>query len=203
MRVLLDNAALARSPALLSQVLRSLRDDAKFLRDSYPNFDAWLFRKVVPGIVTGERTVIVEMRADEVAGFMILKHNSSEKKLCTLRVRPHYECRGMGVRLFDMAFDILNTERPLLSVSEKAMPKFETLFRHFGFKQEAIYENRYLPKMRELSYNGVLDGLVASLETPQGSSISPLERRTAPAVARTKVVDSALRSKDYQRFLVA
>lgn len=166
MRIVLDQSLFVGNPALLSQALTLLREDAAFLRGSYPNFDSWLVNKVVPGIENGDRTLLIEMRANEVAGFMILKHNLSEKKLCTLRVRPQYESRGMGVRLFDTAFEILKTERPLLSVSEKAMPKFETLFKYFGFSREAIYQDRYLPRVRELSYNGLLDGLEAKLEAP-------------------------------------
>lgn len=183
MRILLNNSVFVENPALLSHALTLLREDAEFLRGSYPNFDSWLFDKVVPGIVNGERTVLIEMRADEVAGFMILKHSPSEKKLCTLRVRPQYESRGMGVRLFDTAFEILETERPLLSVSEKAMPKFEPLFRHFGFSQEAIYEDRYLPRMRELAYNGLLDRLQTKLQVPTCPSRISLPRSRSPFIA--------------------
>lgn len=157
MRILLNQSVFAENPTELNRALTFLREDAAFLRGSYPNFDSWLFEKVVPGVVSGERTVIIEVRATEMAGFMILKHSHLEKKLCTLRVRPQYESRGMGVRLFNAAFEILETEFPLLSVSEKAMPKFEPLFEYFGFSQEATYEDRYLPRVRELSYNGLLD----------------------------------------------
>lgn len=176
MRILLDHSVCAGNPALLSQVLTLLREDVTFLRGSYPNFDSWLFDKVIPGIANGERTVLIEMRVNEVAGLMILKHSASETKLCTLRVRPQYECRGMGVRLFETAFEVLKTERPLLSVSEKSMPKFVTLFRHFGFSQEAIYEDRYLPRVRELSYNGLLDVLETKQEMPIGPIRMELKR---------------------------
>lgn len=157
MRILLNKSISVENSAHLSKVIALLREDAEFLRGSYPDFDSWLYDKVVPGILSGERTVLVEVRTDVVAAFMILKHSPSEKKLCTLRVRPQYENRGMGVRLFNTAFEILKTERPLLSVSEKAMPKFESLFKYFGFSREAIYENRYLPSVCEHSYNGLLD----------------------------------------------
>jgi len=163
MRILLNQSVFAEDPAELNRALMLLREDAAFLRGSYPSFDSWLFDKVVPGVVCGERTVLIEVRAMEVAGFMILKHSKLEKKLCTLRVRPQYESRGMGVRLFNAAFEILDTEFPLLSVSEKAMPKFEPLFKYFGFSQEATYEDRYLPRVRELSYNGLLDGQESAL----------------------------------------
>jgi hypothetical protein len=72
-------------------------------------------------------------------------------------VRPDFESKGIGVRLFEAAFDILGTERPLLSVSESSQPKFSRLFAHFGFAQEAVYEGRYLPSVQEIAYNGLLD----------------------------------------------
>lgn len=157
MRIHLNSHELVRNPDLLSQVKKLLCDDILFLRESYPNFENWLYGKVLPGIETGERSILIETRSNEVAAFMILKHDSYEKKLCTLRVRPAYESRGMGVRLFDRAFEILKTERPLLSVSENSFSKFEPLFKHFGFSHEATYQDRYIRNLCEHSYNGLLE----------------------------------------------
>lgn len=157
MTLLLTQDNLERDPHLLGEALRVITQDAEFLRASYPQFDRWLACKVLPGLFAGERTVLIEERESNAVGLMILKHTDNEKKLCTLRVRPHFECRGLGIRLFQIAFEILGTERPLLSVSEASMPKFERLFQHFGFAQEAIYEERYLPKIDEFSFNGLLD----------------------------------------------
>lgn len=137
--------------------VRSISDDMAFLRESYPGFDRWLLGKVIPGIYAGERTAVVELRDSAVAGLLIVKHSDTEKKLCTLRVRPDFESRGLGVRLFETAFDLLGTERPLLSVSQPSMPKFLRLFAHFGFSKEAVYGGRYLPNVDELSYNGYLE----------------------------------------------
>ena len=80
MRILLNQSVFVEDPAELNRVLMLLREDAAFLRGSYPDFDSWLFDKVVPGVVSGERTVLIEMRATEVAGFMILKHSYLEKE---------------------------------------------------------------------------------------------------------------------------
>ena len=145
----------------MMQFVRAISDDVAFLRDSYPGFDEWLLSKVIPGIYAGERTAVVEMRGSAVAGLLIVKHSDGEKKLCTLRVRPNFECRGLGVRLFETAFDLLGTDRPLLSVSEPSMPKFLRLFMHFGFSKEAVYGGRYLPHVNELSYNGHLEPVQA------------------------------------------
>lgn len=157
MSLLLTKASLTASPWLLEEAMKIVSQDAEFLRSSYPQFDKWFASKVLPGIQAGERTLLVEVRNSGAVGLLILKHTETEKKLCTLRVRPHYESRGLGVRLFHTAFELLGTERPLLSVSEPSSIKFERLFKYFGFAQEAIYEGRYLPMVYELAYNGLLD----------------------------------------------
>jgi hypothetical protein len=152
----LNRASLLASPDLLDVFFRLVREDVQFLRGTYPGFDKWLTNKVIPGISKGERTVLIEERDSRPVGLLIVKHTSNERKLCTLRVRPEYEYRGMGVRLFKTAFELLETTRPLLSVSEVALPKFGRIFDYFGFGCEATYKGLYLPYVQELSYNGLL-----------------------------------------------
>ena len=156
MKLKLDQASLMANPELLEAFLRLIQEDIRFLRGSYPYFDEWLSTKVLPGLASGERTIVVEERQGRAAGLVILKHTHAERKLCTLRVRPEFEFRGLGVRLFGMAFEVLQTRRPLLSVSEVALPKFSKLFHHFGFACEAAYRGLYVPRVHELAYNGLL-----------------------------------------------
>jgi GNAT superfamily N-acetyltransferase len=157
MSLLLTKTSLAAAPWLMEGMLRVVSQDADFLRSSYPQFDLWFASKVLPGIYAGERTVLIEERGFSPVGLLILKHTAVERKLCTLRVRPHFESKGLGVRLFETAFELLGTERPLLSVSQPVEPKFQRLFTYFGFAKEAVYQGRYLPMVNELAYNGVLD----------------------------------------------
>ncbi|HDR8971458.1 GNAT family N-acetyltransferase [Burkholderia vietnamiensis] len=157
MSYLITKASLEQSPWLLDEALRLASEDVEFLRFSYPQFDHWFATKVIPGIHDGERTLLLERRGTVTVGILIVKHTAVEKKVCTLRVRPDFESKGLGVRLFQTAFHLLETEQPLLSVSALAAPKFERLFRYFGFAQEAVYQGRYLPHVDEYSYNGLLD----------------------------------------------
>ncbi|WP_247317507.1 GNAT family N-acetyltransferase [Ralstonia pseudosolanacearum] len=151
MSYLLTKASLEQSPWLLDEVLGLASEDVEFLRFSYPQFENWFATKVIPGILEGERTLLLERRGSVTAGLLILKHTAIEKKLCTLRIRPDFESMGLGVRLFQTAFHLLQTEQPLLSVSALAAPKFERLFKYFGFAQEAVYQGRYLPNVDEYS----------------------------------------------------
>lgn len=152
-----DALSCAREPDALKLGLEMLAADFEYLRGSYPEFEHWFLNQVIPGLLLGERTIFIEQRNSVVAGVVILKHTADEKKLCTLRVRPEYECLGLGVRLFEKAFEVLETEKPLLSVSEIAYPKFLRLFDHFNFSHRASYADMYLPRVSELSFNGVLE----------------------------------------------
>lgn len=156
-RLILSKDTIRNNPELLSQFLRAIAEDKAFLKSSYPRFDSWVENKVIPGIGAGFRTVVLEKRLDNTSGLLILKHTDSEKKICTLRIRPDFEKRGLGVRLFELAFDILQTNKPLLSVSENTKPKFGRLFKYFGFSEEASYLGLYVPFREEHAFNGVLE----------------------------------------------
>lgn len=156
MKLILDKDSVRVAPESLGVLVGLATSDFAFLRENYPSFDSWLQQKVLPGITLGERTVLLEMREGRLIGLAILKHSRTESKLCTLRVRPEFECRGLGVRLFESAFEILETTRPLLSVSDLSLPKFSRLFDHFGFACEAAYQGLYTPRITEFAFNGLL-----------------------------------------------
>jgi ribosomal protein S18 acetylase RimI-like enzyme len=157
MRMLLSRDTAIADPKLTSELMSVLDRESAFFRASYPSFDQWILQKVLPGISAGERTVIIEKRFNVAVALLIVKHTQVEQKICTLRVNPQYESKGLGVRLFEEAFEILQTSKPLLSVSETSKSKFTKLFKYFGFTEEAKYQGLYLPNANEYSYNGILN----------------------------------------------
>jgi hypothetical protein len=156
MRLVIDRQSAAGDPLLVKSLGVLIRDDIAFLSASYPRFNHWFVTRVLPGVISGERTVCLELIDGKIAALMILKHAQREKKICTLRVRPEFENSGLGIRLFKEAFELLDTGLPLLSVSDKALPKFERVFQYFGFHNEGIYKGIYLPNSVEHSFNGLL-----------------------------------------------
>jgi hypothetical protein len=184
MRLVLEKTSFEASPDSMNLLIGLAAADFAFLRENYPSFDFWFQRKVLPGIAAGERTVLVEIREGRLIGLAILKHSAGEKKLCTLRVRPEFECRGLGVRMFESAFEILGTARPLLSVSDLSLPKFTRLFDHFGFSCEAAYRGLYTPRTTEFSFNGLL------VEEPRASG--PQHRGAASVTLEAREPGSQL-----------
>lgn len=190
MKIRIDSHSHIRDPYLLMQALKLLTDDIAYLRGSYPNFDEWFFHKVVPGVISGERSIFIEQRNSSIAGILILKHTLEEKKLCTLRVRPGYESLGLGVRLFETAFEVLGTEKPLLSVSEETHPKFARLFDHFNFTQHETYLGKYLPLRKEFAFNGVLETRQTSLEQMLKTGLPFVPANSSNAVHKSKKINA-------------
>ena len=143
-------------PRLLPLCVDAISHNYSFFSSVYPGFASWFNDRVLPGILVGERTVVLEQRSGNVAGFLIVKHTANERKLCTLRVLEELQKRGLGIRLFEIAFEILETEKPLLSVADLNLAAFRRIFRYFDFRSEATYRNLYRPNSMEYSFNGTL-----------------------------------------------
>ncbi|MGH8625442.1 MAG: hypothetical protein ACREYC_09260 [Gammaproteobacteria bacterium] len=163
--LLLNSALVATDPQSLSLCRSLLQQDMGFFVSVYPKFEEWFDRKVVPGLILGQRTILIELRQEHVAGFLIVKDSPLEKKICTLRVREEFQDRGLGVRLFKRAFELLKTEEPLLSASQHQLPRFTRIFDYFGFRIEREYIGLYRPLISEFSFNGLLKYSGSSAES--------------------------------------
>ncbi|TGX55233.1 GNAT family N-acetyltransferase [Sphingomonas gei] len=140
------------------------------LSDDYPGIDCWFRRKVVPGLRSGTRFLLPVERDGRLVGLGIAKNELDERKICTVRVSPHYSGRGVGVRLFDGLLKWLDDDRPHLTVSATKLPVFERIFDHYGFDVTSAHEGLYTPRAVELGYNEALFSsiapMVASHEKP-------------------------------------
>lgn len=121
----------------------------------YPGFAHWYQTKVKPGLISGQRKVLVRAARGRLAGLAVLKI-AEERKLCCLRVLPEFQGSGVGVRLFKDAFEELGTEHPLLSVADERLPIFDRVFDYFGFQIGGEYMDMYRTNSKEYSFNGTL-----------------------------------------------
>lgn len=126
------------------------------LQQSYPDFKNWYFNKVVNGVIDGSRSFVIELRDGKMAGVAILKDADGEKKICTISVANEFKSKGLGFRLFEKSMRLLDTDKPLASVSESRLPEFEKIFQYLGYEYSAEYHGLYLPQKSEFSFNGVL-----------------------------------------------
>ncbi|MET2530387.1 GNAT family N-acetyltransferase [Ralstonia pseudosolanacearum] len=154
---MVDRDTLIRDPEGYHRALAVIKDQLGMISGFYPEFDGWFSSKVLPGLKKGERSILLEHTAGRLSGIAIVKSNASERKLCCLRVLPPYQGSGVGLRLFERAFDVLETRAPLLSVAEEQVANFDRIFKHYGFELAKEYRGLYRPKKTEFSFNGLLD----------------------------------------------
>jgi ribosomal protein S18 acetylase RimI-like enzyme len=119
----------------------------------YPNFNYWFYNKVIPDVLQDKRKILLEIRNNEIAGIAIIKNTSEEKKLCTLRVTSKYQNKGIGLKLFERAFEELNTSKPFLTVSEEKYKEFEKIFKYYGFELTNKIKDYYRKGKSELFFN--------------------------------------------------
>lgn len=154
---LLDKNAWIRNPEISRGVIQEVWARISDLTDQYPDFSPWFQHKVVPGISAGDRSLIAEYRNGVIAGLAIIKDTDEEQKLCCLRVMADFHATGLGIRLFEKSFELLNNDKPLLSISDVRLPEFARVCNYFGFKLNQELRHFYRPGHTEYVFNGTLD----------------------------------------------
>lgn len=122
------------------------------LSNMYPNIDEWFKQKVIPNIGISRKIVYIE-KYDKIIAIGIAKDDGIEKKLCTIRISPEYNGKGYGLKLMDHLMEWLNTEKPLVTVSDYNLPVFDKIFNHYGFEYTKTINGLYVPDTSEHFFN--------------------------------------------------
>ena len=138
---------------VFSITVEKLYNELKEAAIFYPNFKYWFYSKVITDILEDKRRILLEIRNNEIAGIAIVKNTPEEKKLCTLRVTNKYQNKGIGLKLFERAFEELNTSKPFLTVSEEKYKEFEKIFKYYGFELTNRVKDYYRKGKSELFFN--------------------------------------------------
>ena len=144
-------------------IYQLLRD----LESTYPDFYNWYNEKVIMDLKAhkNNRSILFAVSLVNVngkiekrlTGIAIIKSNNKEKKICTFRVFPKYQKQGVGAALLKMCFFYLETERPLISISAKAVEAFSTFINKYKWTLCQILPDDYKKGFTEFVFNGFLD----------------------------------------------
>ncbi|AHG78679.1 Acetyltransferase, GNAT [Mannheimia varigena USDA-ARS-USMARC-1388] len=161
------------NPDILQECFRVL--SLKYLKDNsiiqekiqeflpvYPNISIWyekVIREINEDSSRREMFIVLSNESNElsISGLMILKNHLDEKKICTLRVKDSHQGKGIGTKLFEYAFEYLNTKVPLITVPEESVDIFSRIFDKYGFKQTESRSNLYREGKVEYIYNGYFE----------------------------------------------
>lgn len=131
-------------------------DALQHLETCYPGFQTWYWGKVVPGLSTGERSLLVKSFRGRVAGVAISKRDATEAKLCTLWVSRAARMAGVGRELMQGAIDWLEDDFPLFTVPAERIDAFGPLLKRFRFEETSQLTSVYRPGVTEHVFNGKL-----------------------------------------------
>lgn len=136
--------------------------------DSYDGHWDWLQDKYFPGLHKGTRgysfavdydvtnymnTKLGLMSIYKLAGCSLLKNEPDEKKLCCLFVDPDYRGQKIASKLIEDSFEILNTNKPVMTVSQQNLSMLQKLIDRYGFELTSVKESVYKPGVKEYYYN--------------------------------------------------
>lgn len=142
---------------LEKQQLVKIRNRLLFLKNDYPQFYDWFNNKVITEVQSSKRRVILaSTRLNDFAGVLILKNTTAEKKICTLYVSQEIRNKKLGSLFFDIAFEKLETDKPLITVSDDHIREFDKLLKKYKFVLSETIDGYYRSKISEYSYNGHL-----------------------------------------------
>lgn len=115
------------------------------IRNTYPLYDKWLAYKFFPGLKDGSRKIIIAYNQSRTPmGLALLKDSKEEKKICCLFVKEDYRNLGIATKLIEKSFDVLKTDKPLLTVADKNFEGFKKLLKENGFtfsyKKKGVYK---------------------------------------------------------------
>lgn len=141
-----------------------LYNNLKDLTDSYPNFEDWFYKIVMPQmeVKDGKREIIIAISEVDnrekylLTGIAILKNTVEEKKICTFRVHKDFRNHGIGTGLFEECFKYLGTRKPKITISENSIEMFKKHIEHYEFDKCEVLDGYYKKGIKEYVYNGKL-----------------------------------------------
>ena len=134
---------------LYKEILMLMRS----LNSTYPESEKWFTEKFLSGLKKKERTYIVAWdRQKSLAGYALIKNTPTEKKICTIFVKPPFRKQGIGKQLIQKALTELG-EHPLITVSGKTLPLLQPLLQQSGFHLSAVKKGVYRPEDTEYYFN--------------------------------------------------
>lgn len=127
------------------------------LVDEYPEHERWI-RGAIRQILSGEEreAILLIDKNCNIGAAAIVKRNLTEKKICTFRVAGPCQRQGYGTLLMSICIDYLQTDKPIITVSDTRIEEYKKLFNYYGFKCEQTYYGKYKPTISEYCFNGVL-----------------------------------------------
>lgn len=119
----------------------------------YPNFKNWLYFTFRKEMIEGKRSIIIARNGNSLAGLSLLKHSSSEKKICTFYITPDFRDAGIGHQLLNQSISYLGEEDIKITVAQERNSELYPLLKSKGFSLEKKIGGYYRNNIDEYFYS--------------------------------------------------
>ena len=88
------------------------------MKEKYPNYEQWFLEKVIPGLITKKRNIIIAYKNNKIVGYANLK-NENEKVISNLYVKPGFDQKRIWNSIIDESINWLETYNPKIIISNE------------------------------------------------------------------------------------
>ena len=135
------------------KLLKRIYKITDFIREDYPDYKDWFFKKQLDGVLNGERNILFvrnSLKSNEIIAVASLQKSNNEKKICTLYVKDKYRKKGIGGRLIEESMEWLETNNPMITFPAYKLIMFNTLIQKYNWHLTEVKPNN----LHELCFNG-------------------------------------------------
>jgi len=100
-----------------------LIDIEKIMEMEYPQYVCWFNEKVIPGLYSKERNIILIFKKNILIGFVNLKKTKNERKMSNLYIKKGLFYNKHFFKIIDLAMTWLETDHPSLIISNNELEK--------------------------------------------------------------------------------
>ena len=134
----------------------------------YPSIDSWWLRRVIPGIITGERFCQIATIDGDIVALSIVKRGKPSAKLCTLKVADKYRSSRLGQYLLHSSIKKIlshGSRSVHYSISEPIELQCGNFFTPYGFSLQFWKKGRYVKGVDELVFSADSNALIHELRS--------------------------------------
>ena len=127
------------------------------VKTDYPDYKEWFLTKQVPGIYDGSRNIIVAHIEDKIIGFVSLKKDIQEKKICTFYIANNFRRNKIGYLLTHRAIEWLECEKPLITIPSDKLGPYIKIAKKYDWILTDIEDGLYRNNNPEVIVNGFVN----------------------------------------------
>jgi predicted transcriptional regulator len=169
-------------------------------QEIYPSIDSWWLRRVIPGIITGERFCQIATIDGDIVALSIIKRAKASAKLCTLKVADNYRNSRLGQYLLRSSIKKILSDGSRsvhYSISEPIELQCGNFFTPYGFNLRFWKKGRYRKGVDELVFSADSTALIHELRSRVDTNINSVLFSIKPDYA--KLIEAGLKTVEFRR----